>query len=334
MLEAIALIVCALVIFLAGKQLSTHAEELAEQTGLGQVWIGIILLSAITSLPELMVGISSTAIVGSADLAVGDILGSCAFNLFLLAILDAFVPKNHSLFGNVSGHHVIAAAMGIILMTIFTMASAIPFSIDFGPWIGYPSVLFLLIYFFAVRMIHGSTRVVFMPDQIESSIEPVSLSGLKKKTVIRFSIYSMVIILAALALPYVTDRLARMIGVSGSFAGTFILAATTSLPEVAVSMAAVRKGSLDLAVGNLLGSNLFNFLILAVDDLVYPGADLLRDASSGHLISAMASIMMAAIAIIGISAHSRFKRLFLAWDALLIAVLYAVMLYVLYHTSS
>jgi cation:H+ antiporter len=90
---------------------------------------------------------------------------------------------------------------------------------------------------------------------------------------------------------------------------------------------------LDLAAGNLLGSNLFNFLILALDDLIYPGADLLRDASSGHLISAVTSIIMVAIAIIGISVHSASKRWLMAWDALLIAVLYVFMLSLLYHTT-
>jgi cation:H+ antiporter len=334
MLELIGLVICALIIFQTGKRLSILGEELADQTGLGQVWMGIILLSAVTSLPELMVGVSSTAIVGSADLAVGDILGSCAFNIFLLAIMDAFVPRNHALFGNVSGHHVIAAAMGIILLSIFVLARIVLLPMQLGPWIGYPSLLFLMIYFLAVRMIHGTAKSVPMPDQVTAAVQPLPSAGLKKVTLIRFAMNAFIIMLAALALPYVTDRLAGMIGISGSFAGTFILAATTSLPEVAVSLSAVRKGALDLAVGNLLGSNLFNFLILAVDDLVYPGADLLRDASSVHLISAVGTIIMVAIAIIGISIHARFKRLLLAWDALLIAMIYVIMLSLLYHTTS
>jgi cation:H+ antiporter len=88
-----------------------------------------------------------------------------------------------------------------------------------------------------------------------------------------------------------------------------------------------------MAVGNLLGSNLFNFLILALDDLVYPGSALLKDASSSHLISALVSILMAAIAIIGIAAHAESKRWVLAWDALIIALLYSLMLFILYHST-
>src|SRR5687767_7432549 len=73
-------LVCAAIIFLAGRKLSFYGERIAEKTGLGKAWIGLILMASVTSMPELMVGISSTAIVGSADLAVGDILGSCIFN--------------------------------------------------------------------------------------------------------------------------------------------------------------------------------------------------------------------------------------------------------------
>ncbi len=86
-------IVCAAIIFYAGKRLSYYGDALAELTGLGKAWIGLILMAAVTSLPELVVGISSTVLVQSADLAVGDILGSCAFNLGILSMMDFFMPK-------------------------------------------------------------------------------------------------------------------------------------------------------------------------------------------------------------------------------------------------
>jgi cation:H+ antiporter len=329
MLDLAGILVCAVVIFFSGQQLSAIGEKLAVQSGLGQIWMGIILLSAITSLPELMVGISATSFVGSADLAVGDILGSCSFNLFLLAMLDVFVPRNHTLFGNVSSHHIIAASLGIVLMAIFTLVQSIPIPIHPVPWVGYPSILFLIIYFMGVRLTHGNGRA-------EEHIKPKSgqeSSGnhVERKWVIQFSGFSLLIVLPALLLPFFLQRLSNMVGMSESFAGTFILAASTSLPETAVSLAAVRKGALDLAVGNLLGSNLFNFFILAMDDLVYPGADLLRDATSYHQISAVGSIMMSAIAIIGISAHSKGKRFLMAWDAIVISFIYIIMLVLLFH---
>lgn len=89
---------CAVIIFFAGKKLSFYGDLIAEKSGLGKAWIGLILMASVTSLPELMVGASSSAIVASADLAVGDIVGSCSFNLAILAMLDLFVPNRQHLF--------------------------------------------------------------------------------------------------------------------------------------------------------------------------------------------------------------------------------------------
>ena len=65
---------CAILIFFAGKKLSYYGDLIAEMTGLGKAWIGLILMASVTSLPELMVGISSSAIVKDANLAAGDVL--------------------------------------------------------------------------------------------------------------------------------------------------------------------------------------------------------------------------------------------------------------------
>jgi cation:H+ antiporter len=104
---------CALVIFFAGKKISYYGDMVADLTGMSKGWIGIILMASITSLPELMVGVSSAAIIGSADLAVGDIIGSCAFNLGILALMYAFTPKKQPIFGMASQTHTqVARAKG------------------------------------------------------------------------------------------------------------------------------------------------------------------------------------------------------------------------------
>lgn len=104
-------LVCASLIFFAGKKLSYYGDLLSEMTGLGKAWIGLILMASVTSLPELMVGISSSAIVEDANLAAGDVLGSCLFNLGILAMMDAFLPKNKPLLANASQSHILAAAL-------------------------------------------------------------------------------------------------------------------------------------------------------------------------------------------------------------------------------
>ena len=122
MLYIAGFLACAAIIFFAGKKLSLYGDLLAEKTGMSKGWIGLILMASVTSLPELMVGISSAAIVKSADLATGDILGSCAFNLGILAMLDAFIPKHQPLFGIASPRHMLIAALGIILLSLVGFA--------------------------------------------------------------------------------------------------------------------------------------------------------------------------------------------------------------------
>lgn len=154
MIHAGGFILCAVIIFLAGKKLSYYGDLLAEKTGMGKAWIGLILMASVTSLPELMVGISSAAIVQSADLAVGDILGSCAFNLGILAIMDAFLPRHHTLLGTASPNHILAAALGIILISMVGVAIFLPEEIVLSSWIGLTSLSFIIIYLISIRLIY------------------------------------------------------------------------------------------------------------------------------------------------------------------------------------
>jgi cation:H+ antiporter len=106
------------------------------------------------------------------------------------------------------------------------------------------------------------------------------------------------------------------------------------LPEVVVSIAALRIGAIDMAVGNIFGSNLFNIGILALDDLFYTSGPLLVAIETSHSIAVMAAMIMTAIAIVGLTYRSDSKRLFVAWDALGIVVVYALASAALYLMGS
>ncbi|MEK7789952.1 MAG: sodium:calcium antiporter, partial [Planctomycetota bacterium] len=78
-------IVCTAVIVYSGTKLAKYGDIIAEKTGLGRMWIGVVLMASVTSLPELVTGISSVTYAGVPDIAVGDVLGSCVFNMLILA---------------------------------------------------------------------------------------------------------------------------------------------------------------------------------------------------------------------------------------------------------
>jgi cation:H+ antiporter len=92
-------------------------------------------------------------------------------------------------------------------------------------------------------------------------------------------------------------------------------------------------GSLDLSVGNLLGSNLFNVFILALDDIFYTKGHLLKDASDLHILSVFSTLAMTAVVIIGLTVTTRGKRYLMAWDSILIFTIYVLNLVLLYRFS-
>lgn len=320
--------VCAAIIFYAGKKLAFYGDLLAVNTGLGKAFVGLILMAAVTSLPELMVGLSSSAIIQSADLAVGDILGSCAFNLGILSLMDIFTPKNHPLFKGLSRSHVLAASFGIILVVIAGLGLFLDTDIVLTPSIGLTSILSAAIYFLSMRTLY---KFRSFEQKISESENRESAELPLKKIILYFSLFALIIVIAALALPWFANHIAEQTGLGQIFVGTLFLAVSTSLPEVAVSISAVRMGSTDIAVGNLLGSNIFNIFILFLDDMFYTKGHILKDADDINLISILFVISMTVVAIIGFSFPSERKKIFMAWTTLAIFVLYALNITLLYN---
>lgn len=326
--------ICASLIFYSGKYLSKYGDLLSEHLGLGKVWIGMVLMASVTSLPELTVGISSVTIVKSADLAVGDVLGSCVFNLLILSLLDLLI-KQKSLLSTISGSHILAASMSIILVCFAGAGLFLPADFILTQWIGLTSILFIIVYFIAMRVIYVNEKKIFSQQAPSaSSTNKASIISLKRVIGLYF-FHAMIVLGAAVCLPYFAEILAVKTGLGESFVGTLFLAASTSLPEIAVSIAAVRIGLIDMAVGNLLGSNIFNILILSIDDIFYREGHLLKDAGEGHLVSVFSIVIMTSIVIAGLNYHNENKKRFLmAIDSFLILIIYILNLLLLYHLNN
>lgn len=321
--------ICALVIVFSGIRLSKYGAVIAEKTGLSKGWIGLVLLASVTSLPELITGVGSVVIVSAPDIAVGDILGSCCFNLLILSVIDALI-KPKPLSSVVRRGHVLTGAFGILLLTIVVIHILYAEHIFTIAWISPVSILFVLIYLLALRLIfHHERKDTENPvssNKMHASSNDISLT----RAIFRYIFNAIIVVFGALALPYFADEIALIYNLEKSFVGTFMVAAATSLPELVVSIAAVRMGSVDMAVGNLFGSNLFNILILAIDDFLYLEGALLANISSSHIISALSAIIMTAIAAIGLTFRAERKRIILAVDTFFILLIYILLIYFLY----
>lgn len=324
------LILCAAIIFYAGKKLSFYGDILSEHIGLGKAWMGLIFMSFITSLPELVVGISSSALLAAPDLAVGDILGSCAFNLVILSILDIFTPFDKPLFTQTSLSQSLAASFSVILLVLAGLGLFLDEKFIVTSFVGLVSVSFIFVYFISLKVIFGYLRSNTQPETANS----VLMQQMKtRQALLGYVIFAALIVVSALALPHFADKVSQNLGISQSLAGTIFLATSTSLPEVSVSYASLKRGSVDLAVGNLMGSNIFNFVILFVDDLVYVKGNLLKDASETNLISVFFIIMMTSVATVGFVYPTLQKKAPMSWDTITILGLYLLNIFFLYHFS-
>lgn len=324
-------IVCAAVIVYAGTKLSKYGDILAEKTGLGGTWIGIVLMASVTSLPELVTGVSSVTYAGVPDIAVGDVLGSCVFNLLILTLLDALhSPKPIS--SSVHQGHVLSASFGILLLMILAISFFLmPLTRPIG-WIGVYSIINIAIYLVAMRMVYyyEKRRV---SEFINEMAEELQYQGISTRSAtLNYMVNAVLVVIAASFLPGIGENIAEATGLGQTFVGSFLIALSTSLPEIVISVVAIRINAADMAIGNLFGSNMFNLFILAIDDILFIKGPILNHVSPSHLISALFAVFMTAIAIIGLTYRQERKRYILAWDSIAILtgyILYVWLLYVL-----
>jgi cation:H+ antiporter len=319
-------VVCTAVILFTGFRLSRYGDAIADATGWGGTWIGLILLSTVTSLPELVTGVSAIVVVDVPDIAVGGVIGSCMFNLVILAVLDA--PHPDPLSARIHQGHVLSAGLGTIQMGLAGLALVAGPAVPTMGWISLPSLTFLVIYVLAVRTVFRFERA-----RAEKVTEALAATDDGRRSlrasVLGFSLAATGLVLAATALPFAAERLAAASGLEQSFVGSLFVATSTSLPEVAVSIAAVRIGAVDMAAANLFGSNLFNIAVLGLDDVLYTRGPLLADVSPDHLVALLAAIIMTAIAIVGLTLRVRRKRFRLSWDAIAVVAVYVIGLTIL-----
>ena len=124
-------ILCILIIFFSGRKVARYGDIIAEKTGLGGVWIGLVLIAMLTSLPELFTGVSAIRLVDAPDLTIGDLLGANMFNMFNLALLD-IVHRNGSLLAVVGRTHRLTGVFSLLLVLL--VGISILLAVDFAPW--------------------------------------------------------------------------------------------------------------------------------------------------------------------------------------------------------
>jgi cation:H+ antiporter len=319
-------IVSAALIVLAATQLAKYADALAVHTKMGGMFIGLILLAGVTSLPELLTTISSVR-QGAPNLAAGGLLGSNMINMVLLAVLD-LAHHNERILRKAALKHALTGSLSvfIIALVVFFIVARLNFGIG---WVGMDSLTVLAVYVLAIRLIRKNSSPS-APSTEEESIE--GLPGLTH-SIIGFS-------LAAGSLVFITPwmvstsvRIADITGLGTTFIGTSLVALVTSLPELVTTLAAVRMGADDMAIGNLFGSNMFNMFAIGFTDLVFTQGFFLSSIDSSFLLVGMLGLLMTGMGLIGNLARLERRIWFVELDAMALLVIYIFGMWLLFQRS-
>ena len=311
-------VISAVVIIGAGTALTQFADIISEKTKLGRLLVGSILLAGATSLPELSVDLSAVR-MGLPNLAVGDLMGSSLFNLLILAVLDLTRYSYGRMLSQVSAAHALSASTSIALTAVAALF------IYLGPKLGGMNILgagpgsiaLLIAYLAGIRLIYFGQKVSI--EQAEKE-QPNLIPGVQKWSlrgaIVGYVVSVGFIVVAAPFLARAADELATKSGLGGTFFGTTFVALCTSLPELVATLAAVRMKAFDLAIGNIFGSNCFNMALLFPLDLFYEGS-LLASVSQTHVFTALCTILVTTVVILGQLYRVEKKKPFLEPDALL-----------------
>jgi cation:H+ antiporter len=290
----------------SGTVLAREADRIGEISGLGRLRVGSLLLAAATSLPEMTTEVAAVRI-GAADLAAGDALGSSMANMLVLAVVDLLPPRN--LLQRATVDNVLVASLAITLNTLAAVFVVSPVGLQIGR-VGVGSIVLLTVYLVGMRVVLANSSPASrepVPPEPEIAAEASRRAG-RRRVAVRsgasFAVAAVVVLLAGPLFARSAAALAHELGIAQTFVGTLLVGMTTSLPELAASLAAARMGAFDLAVANLFGSNAFNMVLFFVMDLAAP-TPIFGAISAVHVTTALFSNLLMAIGVAAIVLRSR-----------------------------
>ncbi len=300
----------AVLILFAAHFLASSADTVAERTGLGRSFIGVVMLATATSLPELATGVSAIAWLDSPDLAIGDAFGSNLFNLMIIGLADIYW-QNGPVLNAVSRTSVMVGALGAGLIGLAALAIFI-YSETYvtADWFLSPLTIVLILGFAAAMYLiyrhDQQTQAALKEDESDPIDETSSAGQSLSRALIVYALSAAVVVAAAVWLANTGESIAETMHWEESFVGTQFLAISTSLPEIGTSFAALRLNAPELAITNVLGSNVFNMgIVLFFDDLAFTDGAVWSAVSTVHVLSGLIAVLMTMVVIVGIMTRPR-----------------------------
>lgn len=287
-------------------RLSYYGDKITKQTKVGAAFVGGLLIASITSLPEFVTSVSAV-VIDNAALSFGDIVGSNMFNVFILAVYNIYFFKK-DVFKNTSRKYIFEC---LILITdyIFIVLGANNIFINF--------VTFFLFCAYLIYMI----SVLKNKDE-ESNEEPDQKVNY---VFIKFILTAVVMVFLSIMLTKEADKIAHMYpSFSSSSIGAMLLGITTSLPEVVTTFSLLKLGNFNMAASNMLGSNIFNFLVLAISDIFVKESHIYSYSDSYTMMYVIGGIVTTSLLVISLILKKNNKIVQILLSGLMILIYFSI----------
>lgn len=246
-------------VWFGGSRLAGYVDAITDRTGLGQAFIGMLLLGGITSLPE-AAAVMTSAATGNAPLAINNLLGTASINILLLAFADILYGREALTAAAARPVTLMQGVLSMMLATAVAMIATIGDIALFGVGAG------------ALALALGAVAAMWITSDFEHRHvwEVVGDGDGHEKTrhderstgrlVTYIALCALLILAAGFMLSLTADRIAAETGVGASLVGFALVGFATSLPEVSSITAAVRLRRYQLAIGDVFGTNIFNVM--------------------------------------------------------------------------
>lgn len=314
------------VIVYAATQLAKYGDVIAIRTKLSGMFVGTLLLAGATSLPEVLTTLSALW-EGVPNLAAGNLLGSNMFNMLLLALLDILHSK-HRLLRKAAFKHALSGSLAIFMIGLVVFFILADIDLKIG-WVGADSLILLAVYVIAIRLLQKNSMTGSFETDSDAELSE-DIPSLRK-ALLGFGLAAAVLLVVTPLMVNSSVRIADISGLGTTFIGTTLVALVTSLPEMVTTIAAVKYGADDMAIGNLFGSNLFNMFALGLTDLFFLPGRFLGVINPSFVLIGMLGLIMTGMGLIGNLARLERRIGFMEIDALLLMAVYIGGMWFLYN---
>ena len=276
-------------------RITSEADRLADRTGLGEAVFGGVLLGASTSLSGIVTSLTAAS-DGLASLAVSNAVGGITAQTTFLVLADMIYRKVNLEHAAADANNMLMAAMLVLMVSLPLGAAYAPAITIFG--IHPVSILLFAVYLFGTKTAYDlRNQPMWRPQQTDDTRadEPDEAAARKRplwRMVAIFVALSLVLAASGYAIARAGAVISSELGISQTVVGALMTAVATSLPELVTTLAAVRRGALQLAVGGIIGGNTFDVLFLSLSDAAY------REGSIYHAMTEADGLMMIGAVII------------------------------------